>query len=200
MMTEPFAQWFMRRYLYDFINSLIGQFGLGVQGQKSKLQNNTRLIPILHVHTRQMQVQARQAQAQVYWIRVQLHCTDICKINWDFLASLHGNTCYFHTDNGVLDIWRCSAELLKFRPELTEREWADAYQDPQRWANVFLSAHTRMAKWFPRSSNWGKVHFFSSTFECRHEIELHYVSKCQVRTLEFVRFELPKLSGAQRYK
>ena len=33
-----------------------------------------------------------------------MHCTDICKINWGFLASLYGNTCYFPTDNGVLEM------------------------------------------------------------------------------------------------
>ena len=109
----------MRRYLYDFIESLIGQFGLCVQGQKSKSQNNALLSPPLHVHTRQ--VQARQAQTQVHCILVQVYSTDICKINWGFLARLHGNTCYFPTDSGVLEIWRCTAEFLDFGPEILTR-------------------------------------------------------------------------------
>ena len=78
-----------------------------------------------HFHTyiqdKYVQIQARQAQAQVHCILVQVHCTDICKINWGFLARLHGNTCYFPTDSGVLEIWRCTAEFLDFGPEILTR-------------------------------------------------------------------------------
>ena len=124
---------------------------------------------------------------------------DICKVNWGFLASLHGNTCYFPTDNGALEIWRCLAALFELGPELVTHDLPHNHHHTQRRTIVFfVSPHTagQMVSLILKLRK--KALFFWSTFEC-HEIELHHVSKCQVRNLKIVRFELLKLSGAQRY-